>query len=103
MLKSKEVEPIKKIKDIVKIKQYLLGKDNKRDYCIFVVSINIGLRAGDLLSLKICDVTDGKTIFDEVSITEQKTGKSKTFTLNKSAKDSIQLYLNTFPVVDLDG
>ena len=56
-----EVEPIRNVKDINKIKQYLLGKKNKRDYCIFVVGINVGLRAGDLLSLKISDVTDGKT------------------------------------------
>ena len=68
-----EVEPIRNVKDINKIKQYLLGKKNKRDYCIFVVGINVGLRAGDLLSLKISDVTDGKTIFDDVTIKEQKT------------------------------
>ena len=27
-----EVEPIRNVKDINKIKQYLLGKKNKRDY-----------------------------------------------------------------------
>ena len=97
-----EVEPIKNIKDINKIKQYLLGKKNKRDYCIFVVGINVGLRAGDLLSLKISDVTDRITIFDEVSIKEQKTGKNKTFTLNKSAKEAIKLYLSEQPIIDLN-
>ena len=97
-----EVEPIKNIKDINKIKQYLLGKKNKRDYCIFVVGINVGLRAGDLLSLKISDVTDRITIFDEVSIREQKTGKNKTFTLNKSAKEAIKLYLSEHPIIDLN-
>lgn len=95
-----EVEPIRKGKDINKIKQYLLGKKNKRDYCIFVVGINVGLRAGDLLSLKICDVTDGKTIVDEVTIKEQKTGKTKTFTLNKSAQEAIKLYLGTMKEVN---
>ena len=97
-----EVEPIKNIKDINKIKQYLLGKKNKRDYCIFVVGINVGLRAGDLLSLKISDVTDRITIFDEVSIKEQKTGKNKTFTLNKSAKEAIKLYLSEQSFIDLN-
>lgn len=48
MSTNTEVEPIKNIKDINKVKQYLLGKKNKRDYCIFVVGINIGLRAGDV-------------------------------------------------------
>lgn len=103
MTNNKEVEPIKNVKDINKIKQYLLGKDNKRDYCIFVVGINIGLRAGDLLSLKIGDVTDGKRVFDEVTITEQKTDKKKTFTLNKSAKEAIRLYLDTLSIIDLNG
>lgn len=97
-----EVEPIRNIKDINKIKQYLLGKKNKRDYCIFVVGINIGLRAGDLLSLKISDVTDRKIIFDEVTIKEQKTDKKKTFTLNKSAKEAIKLYLDTLSNIDLN-
>ena len=97
-----EVEPIRSVKDINKIKQYLLGKKNKRDYCIFVVGINLGLRAGDLLSLKVSDVTDGITIFDEVSIKEQKTSKNKTFTLNKSAKDAIKLYLDNFSNIELN-
>ena len=97
-----EVEPIKNIKDINKIKQYLLGKKDKRDYCIFVVGINIGLRAGDLLSLKIGDITDGNTIFDEVTIKEHKTGKRKTFTLNKNAKAAIELYLSTLSNIDIN-
>lgn len=32
--KPKEVEPIKKPKDIEKIRQYFKGKDNKRDYML---------------------------------------------------------------------
>jgi len=92
---QKEVEPIKNTRDINKIKQYLYGKENKRDYCIFVVGINVGLRAGDLLSLKINDVTDGTTIFDTVIIKEQKTGKIRNFALNKNAKEAIQLYINS--------
>ena len=102
MTLQKEVEPIKSTKDINKIKQYLYGKQNKRDYCIFVVGINVGLRAGDLLSLKIGDVTDGERIFDDVTVKEQKTGKIKTFVLNKSSKDALQTYLKSKKVYDLD-
>ena len=103
MILNKEVEPIRNIKDINKIKQYLFGKSCKRDYAIFVVGINIGLRAGDLLGLYISDVTDGHRIFDEVTIKEQKTGKTKTFTLNQSAKEAIQIYLDTLSNVDLNA
>lgn len=90
-----EVEPIKNIKDINKVKQYLLGKENKRDYTIFVVGINVGLRASDLLDLKISDVVAGGEIKDTVNIVEQKTDKKRSFTLNKSAKEAIKLYLNS--------
>ena len=102
MILPKEVEPIKNTKDINKIKQYLYGKENKRDYCIFVVGINVGLRAGDLLSLKIKDVTDGTVVFDTVIIKEQKTGKSRNFALNKNAKEAIQLYIDTLANYDLE-
>lgn len=103
MTQNKEVEPIRNVKEINKIKQYLYGKNNKRDYCIFVVGINVGLRAGDLLSLKISDVTDGTKIFDEVTIREEKTDKIRTFTLNKSAKDAIKTYLNSVSGIDLNN
>ncbi len=102
MTLSKEVEPLKNTKDINKIKQYLYGKENKRDYCIFVVGINVGLRAGDLLSLKINDVTDGNTILDTVTIKEQKTGKTRNFALNKNAKEAIQLYINSLADYDFN-
>lgn len=102
MTLPKEVEPIKNTRDINKIKQYLYGKESKRDYCIFVVGINVGLRAGDLLSLKIKDVTDGNTIFDTVTIKEQKTGKTRNFALNKNAKEAIQIYINSLAEYDFE-
>ena len=102
MTLPQEVEPLKNTRDINKVKQYLYGKENKRDYCIFVVGINVGLRAGDLLSLKLKDVTDGDTIFDTVAIKEQKTGKSRNFALNKNAKEAIQVYIDSLADYNLD-
>lgn len=102
MTLPQEVEPIKNTRDINKIKQYLYGKENKRDYCIFVVGINVGLRAGDLLSLKIKDITDGNIIFDTVTIKEQKTGKTRNFALNKNAKEAIKIHLNSLTDYDFE-
>jgi len=62
---SREVEAIKSIRDIGKIKQFLLGKDNKRDYILFALGINVGLRIGDLLSLKISDVIDEQVMSEK--------------------------------------
>lgn len=92
--KAQEVEPIKNLKDIAKVKQYLIGKENKRDYMLFVLGINVGLRAGDLLSLKIKDVMPSGKMMDTVRIQEQKTRKQREFNLNKSAKEVIKLYLD---------
>ena len=86
------------------IKRYISNEVNikfKGEYTE-TLGINVGLRAGDLLSLRIGDVTDGKTIFDTVSITEQKTGKSRKFALNKNAKGAIQLYIDTLANYDLE-
>ncbi len=89
-----EVEAIKNVRDISKVKQFLLGKESKRDYLLFVLGINVGLRIGDLLSLKIADVVDeAGNIRRAVGIKEQKTRKYREFELNKSAREAIRLYL----------
>ena len=101
--KAEEVEPIKNIKNIAKIKQYLIGKENKRDYMLFVVGINIGLRAGDLLNLRFKDVFEDNKIVDRVVIKEEKTDKKREFELNKSAKVAIALYMSTLKNIDADS
>lgn len=101
--KAEVVEPIKKVKDIKRIKQYLLGKANKRDYMLFVVGINVGLRCGDLLQLKINDVmNDDGTFKDKIAIDEEKTDKTRYFKLNESAKESIQIYLDSLKSYDMN-
>ncbi len=94
--RSNRVGPLKNVKDIEKIKQYLMGKKGKRDYCLFVVGINVGLRASDLVKLKIEDVYDGEEhrVRDAVRVLEKKTGKERFFILNKSCKEAIRMYLD---------
>lgn len=99
--KAQEVEPLKNIKDINRIKTYLRGKKNPRDYMLFTVGINVGLRAGDLLSLRIEDILaeDGK-IKDSVTLYEEKTNKRRNFTLNNSSKEALELYLQFLETFD---
>lgn len=40
-VKADEVEPIKNIKDIMKVKQYLIGTENKLDYMLFTVGVSM--------------------------------------------------------------
>ena len=85
----KEVQPIRDKKKIEEMKTELL-KQGYRDYMLFVLGINTGLRISDLLKLKVKDVKD-KT---HIILTEQKTGKIKRFMINGQLKQDIDKYIN---------
>lgn len=82
------VEPIRDKKQIQGMKKYLKGQ-NCRDWLLFTLGINSGLRISDLLKLNIEDV-NGK---DRISLREQKTGKAKDFPLSEVCKKAIAEYL----------
>ena len=75
------VEPIRTRSKIERVKQVLKLK-KERDFLLFVMGINCGLRISDLLKLKISDVKN-KT---HIEITEQKTGKNKRFPITPVIK-----------------
>ncbi len=82
------VEPIRSKKQIDAMKRYLKS-GNIRDYLLFVLGINSGLRISDLLSLQMQDVK-GK---ERISLREQKTGKTKDFPLSDTCQKAIKEYL----------
>jgi len=82
------VEPIRDIEKIEEIKNILLEKSS-RNYMIFLVGINTGLRIGDLLKLKVEDVRNRKHIY----IKEQKTSKVKRFLINTVLRKELDKYL----------
>ena len=95
------VEPIRNRKTIDDIKK-ILKATNLRNYCLFILGINSGLRICDLLNLKIKDVLDEKRkIKDRITIREQKTGKVKNFPIADTAKKALMEYLITrdFPII----
>lgn len=83
------VEPIRNKKQITALKNYLRGQ-NIRDYLLFVLGINSGLRISDLLTLTVEEVHNQ----ERIRIREQKTGKMKDFPLSETCKKAIQEYLN---------
>lgn len=89
------VEPIRNKKQIEALKKYLRGQ-NIRDYLLFVLGINSGLRISDLLKLTVEEVKDQ----DRISIREQKTGKMKDFPLSETCKKAIQEYLKANELTD---
>ena len=94
------VEPIRHEKDIKRIKRQL-RKNSSRDYLLFVMGINNGLRIGDLLGLKVGEVRDlspGETH----TLKEQKTKKDNTLMINKVIHEAIRVYLTENDLQDSD-
>jgi integrase len=84
------VDPIRKIKDIKAISK--LTSENPRDHLLFLMGINNGLRAGDLIKLKARDVQYLK-VGDILTIKEGKTGKDNILVINKTVHKALRHYL----------
>lgn len=89
------VQPIREKSKILNIKK-ILKSDSLRDYCLFTLGINSGLRISDILKLKVNDVVDSKgKIKERITIREQKTNKAKDFPISENAKSALNEYLKT--------
>ncbi len=84
------VEPIRSTKDIKSIKKILA--DKPRDICLFTIGINTNLRASDLLNIKVSQVINLKAE-NELILKEQKTGKPRRITINKTVYEAIRTLL----------
>ena len=85
----KAVQPIRDIQKIEDMKWALKRHCSYRDYMMFTLGINIGLRVGDLLRLKVKDVLEGT----HIDIIEEKTGKRKRFFVNPKLRREVQKYV----------
>jgi integrase len=92
-----KVDPIRQIKDIRAISK--LTSDNPRDHLLFIMGINNGLRAGDLIKLKVKDVRHLK-VGDILTIKESKTGKDNILVINKTVYKALKNYLDLVQPLD---
>ena len=76
------VEPIRERENIETVKRILKCK-GMRNFLLFLIGINSGLRISDILKLRVSDVRNK----DYIEITEQKTGKYKRFPITNSFRD----------------
>ena len=102
MNKKKTVAPIKSLADIGKIKRHLLKTQQYRNYLLFVMGINVGLRISDLLSLRISDVWQNGKCVEAIVIREQKTKKYRTIALNGATEEAIERYLGSLKTFNED-
>ncbi|MEG1824331.1 MAG: site-specific integrase [Cloacibacillus sp.] len=96
------VQPLRTKSDIEKIKGALKER-NLRDYALFVLGMNTGLRVSDILRLKVMDVVEPTErdvrIKDNLEIVEKKTGKCKELPLNKAARSALREFLRASPLI----
>ena len=102
--KKHAAEPIKSLDDIQHISQHLIDNGRYRDNLLFVAGINLGLRCGDLLQLKVGHLLteDGTAYRDKIVIREQKTKKIREAYLNDAVCDAADLYFEDAGMVDLN-
>ena len=93
------VDPIRDEKNVVAISKML--RDNPRNYLLFVMGVNNGLRAGDLLKLKVKDLRYLK-VGETLKIKEGKTGKENVLAINKTVFKALRHFFEAVKPLDDD-
>ncbi|SFI02701.1 MULTISPECIES: site-specific integrase [unclassified Bacillus (in: firmicutes)] len=81
------VQPIRDPEQIQQIKEYLKEK-SERNYILFVVGVNTGLRISDILKLKIGDLNGS-----HISMREMKTGKQKRIQITAALRRELKWFI----------
>lgn len=79
------VEPIRDIEDIEKLKS-TLKEQNMRDYFLFVLGINTGMRISELLTLKVGDLMCNDNVVPSIQV------KNEEIPINTVVKECFLLY-----------
>jgi integrase len=106
------IEEIKTIIDVLNKRIENATNDNQkqiahRNKMLFLIGINVGLRASDLMQLRWSyfyknDMTFKKSYMLQPK-KQKKTGKFVEIFFNKTVKKAIEDYVNDYPVEDLNG
>ena len=87
-------QPIRNKHQIRQLAEYYLNRGQIRNYVLLVLGVHTALRISDLLRLRWDDVYDfgNQRLRNRITITEKKTGKSKSFVLNKEVVRALTLF-----------
>ena len=89
------VQPIRNMRVIQAIKNGLKGEEKWRDYALFVCGLNFALRVSDLLRLRVSDVRDANgSVKESFTLREKKTNKEKVVTINRGAREALEVYFH---------
>ncbi|MFY0521008.1 tyrosine-type recombinase/integrase [Lysinibacillus sp. UGB7] len=83
----KRVMPIRDKEKLRQMKK-VLKDQSERNYIMFMIGINAGLRISDILPLRVRDVKG-----EDMNVLEQKTGNEREIPINDSLKRALQKYI----------
>lgn len=105
-------EEVKSIIDVLNKRIENATNDNQkqiacRNKMMFLISVNVGLRASDLVQLRWSYFYKDNMTFKESYTLQPKktknTGKFVTIFFNRTVKRAIENYVNNYPIEDLNG
>lgn len=93
------MELVQPIKDIYLLEQFKLEllKKGYKDYLLFDIAINIGLKITDILNLTVWDVRNKSSI----TIKEEKTKIPKSFLISPEVRDEINKFISEMAIGEL--
>lgn len=101
-------DPIKDMRDIFRISEFLVTQKRYRDNMLFIVGINFGLRVSDLLVLRFsdlinpdCSFRDSFAIIEKKTSNTRKTKRNRYISINTAVVEAVTLYLENTPGVKL--
>ena len=82
-----------KLKEIwaIRIRLHLAGK--VRDLALFNLAIDSKLRGCDLVSLRVCDIAQGKSIFPRAVVMQRKTHRPVQFEITEQTRQSVASWI----------
>lgn len=88
-------EPIRNKKQLRELAGYWLKRGSIRNYTLIVMGVGTALRISDLLRIRWEDVYEEECgiFYSHMTVTEKKTGKSKTIALNKQIIKALRMLL----------
>lgn len=90
-----DVQPLRDKDDIERMKQTLRERHSERDYIMFLIGVNTGLRVSDILALKTDQILNLNNKKDKrLTVYEGKTDKARTISF-KNTWDDVYSYAKT--------
>jgi len=87
-------EPIRDPKQVKAFLAYYRNRGQLRNQVLVTIALHTALRISDILRLRTSDVYDfaNKCVRKSITLTEKKTGKSKTIALHKTIIEALESY-----------